>query len=91
MAALSDHDPQETKEWMEAFEAVLEFEGAERANYLLDALQVVEARTGKLVRQIPLGGPAQASLARQGEANRARRFATAKFRCFAQFLRLAVE
>ncbi|MGN2390619.1 pyruvate dehydrogenase (acetyl-transferring), homodimeric type [Pelomicrobium sp. G1] len=49
MAALSDHDPQETKEWMEAFEAVLEFEGAERANYLLDALIDRARRTGTYV------------------------------------------
>jgi cytochrome c peroxidase len=38
------------------------------ANYLLDALQVVDARTGKLVRRIPLGGPARPALAREGEA-----------------------
>ncbi|MEW5708694.1 MAG: pyruvate dehydrogenase (acetyl-transferring), homodimeric type [Pseudomonadota bacterium] len=49
MAALPDHDPQETKEWLEAFEAVLEFEGAERANYLLDALIDRARRTGTYV------------------------------------------
>jgi pyruvate dehydrogenase E1 component len=49
MAALPDHDPQETKEWIEAFEAVLEFEGAERANYLLDALIDRARRTGTYV------------------------------------------
>jgi YVTN family beta-propeller protein len=38
------------------------------ANYLLDALQVVDGRTGRLVRQVPLGGPTQPSLARRGEA-----------------------
>jgi YVTN family beta-propeller protein len=38
------------------------------ANYLLDAVQVVDVKSGKLVRTIPLGGPAQASPARQGEA-----------------------
>jgi cytochrome c peroxidase len=38
------------------------------ANYLLDAVQIVDAKTGKLVRQIPLGGPSRPSLVRKGEA-----------------------
>jgi DNA-binding beta-propeller fold protein YncE len=38
------------------------------ANYLLDALQLVNVQTGKLVRTIPLGSPKEASPARQGEA-----------------------
>jgi cytochrome c peroxidase len=38
------------------------------ANYLLDALQVVEVKTAKIVRTIALGGPETASAARQGEA-----------------------
>src|SRR5205085_1272137 len=38
------------------------------ANHLLDAVQVVDARAGKLVRTIPLGGPAELSPERQGEA-----------------------
>ena len=38
------------------------------ANYLLDAIQVVDARSGKVVRSIALGGPARPALARQGEA-----------------------
>jgi DNA-binding beta-propeller fold protein YncE len=37
------------------------------ANYLLNALQVVDAPTGRLVHQINLGGPTQPSLARVGE------------------------
>src|SRR5207302_5712690 len=37
------------------------------ANYLLDAVQLVDVKAGKLVRQIPLGGPSRPSLARQGE------------------------
>lgn len=37
-------------------------------NYLLDAVQLVDVASGKLVRSIPLGGPAKPSLARQGEA-----------------------
>jgi YVTN family beta-propeller protein len=38
------------------------------ANYLLDAVQVVDVKAGKLVSTIPLGGPAQPALARKGEA-----------------------
>ncbi len=38
------------------------------ANYLLDAVQVVDAKTGHLVRQVALGGPAKLSLERRGEA-----------------------
>jgi DNA-binding beta-propeller fold protein YncE len=38
------------------------------ANYLLDNLQTVDVKSGKLVRSIPLGGPARPSLARKGEA-----------------------
>jgi YVTN family beta-propeller protein len=38
------------------------------ANYLLDAVQVVDVRSGSIVRTIPLGSPPRPSLARQGEA-----------------------
>jgi YVTN family beta-propeller protein len=38
------------------------------ANYLLDAVQVVDVKTGKVARSVALGGPAKPSLARQGEA-----------------------
>src|SRR5512135_3217353 len=33
-----DHDPQETQEWLESLQSVLEKEGAARAHYLLDQL-----------------------------------------------------
>jgi DNA-binding beta-propeller fold protein YncE len=38
------------------------------ANYLRDALQIVDVRAGRIVRTIALGGPKKVSLARQGEA-----------------------
>src|SRR4030065_883627 len=38
MATLPDNDPQETREWLDALESVLENEGAERAHFLLDQL-----------------------------------------------------
>jgi YVTN family beta-propeller protein len=37
------------------------------ANALLDAVQLVNVKTGQIVRSIKLGGPAQPSLPRQGE------------------------
>ncbi len=38
------------------------------ANYLLNAVQIVDAASGRMIRTIPLGGPSQPSLARRGEA-----------------------
>jgi YVTN family beta-propeller protein len=38
------------------------------ANYLADAIQVVDAESATLVKTIPLGGPKTESLARRGEA-----------------------
>jgi cytochrome c peroxidase len=38
------------------------------ANYLRDALQIVDVRAGRIMRTISLGGPDHPTLARQGEA-----------------------
>ena len=38
------------------------------ANYLLDAVQIVDLTAGKLTHTIPLGGPKEPSLSRRGEA-----------------------
>jgi pyruvate dehydrogenase E1 component len=38
MASLPDYDPQETQEWLDALESVLENEGAERVRFLLGQL-----------------------------------------------------
>jgi cytochrome c peroxidase len=38
------------------------------ANYLLDAVQIVDAEAGKVIRSIPLGSPAKLSQARLGES-----------------------
>lgn len=38
------------------------------ANYLLDAVQVVDVKAGKVAKTIQLGGPEKPSLARRGEA-----------------------
>ncbi|MGD8710396.1 MAG: pyruvate dehydrogenase (acetyl-transferring), homodimeric type, partial [Ectothiorhodospiraceae bacterium] len=41
-----DMDPQETQEWLEALEAVLEYEGTERAHFILEALVEKARRRG---------------------------------------------
>ncbi len=46
MAAKPDIDPQETQEWLDALEAVLENEGVERAHYLLERLVDKARRSG---------------------------------------------
>lgn len=43
-----DVDPQETKEWIDALESVLEEEGVERAHYLLEKLIDKARRSGLL-------------------------------------------
>ena len=43
---LPDKDPQETQEWLEALEAVLENEGVERAHFLLEQLIDKARRSG---------------------------------------------
>ena len=42
----SDPDTQETQEWLEALEAVIEQEGPERAHYLIERLVELARRTG---------------------------------------------
>jgi pyruvate dehydrogenase E1 component len=46
MAALPDIDPQETREWLDALEAILEQEGVDRAYYILQALMERARRVG---------------------------------------------
>src|SRR6188768_2826413 len=46
MNKISDNDPLETQEWREALASVLEFEGPDRAHYLLDELFTEARRKG---------------------------------------------
>ena len=46
MAALPDNDPQETNEWLEALDGVLENEGVDRAHFLLEKLIEKARRSG---------------------------------------------
>ncbi len=42
-----DHDPQETTEWLDAMEAVLQYGGPERAQYLLESLIARVAKSSR--------------------------------------------
>ncbi|HZQ60639.1 MAG TPA: pyruvate dehydrogenase (acetyl-transferring), homodimeric type, partial [Casimicrobiaceae bacterium] len=46
MSTPRDHDPQETREWIEALEAVLQNEGPDRAHYLIEQLIDKARRSG---------------------------------------------
>jgi pyruvate dehydrogenase E1 component len=46
MSPTPDTDPQETQEWLDALEGVLEYEGAHRAHYLLEKLIDKSRRSG---------------------------------------------
>jgi len=46
MSPLPDTDPQETQEWLDALDGVLEYEGARRAHYLLERLIDKSRRSG---------------------------------------------
>ena len=43
---LQDSHPDETREWLDSLESVLEFQGTERANYLLERLSARMTETG---------------------------------------------
>src|ERR671935_1794458 len=47
--AIRDSDPLETQEWREALDGVLEFEGPERAQFLLDQVLSEARRKGASV------------------------------------------
>ncbi len=46
MSETSDKDPQETQEWLEALESVIEFEGTGRAHYLIEKMIDQARRSG---------------------------------------------
>ena len=45
----NDNDPQETQEWLDALNSVIDAEGIERAHYLIEQLNNSAIRTGKFV------------------------------------------
>ncbi len=52
-APVSDPDPDETREWLEALEAVIEREGPQRAHHLLEALIDKSRRSGAYIPYSP--------------------------------------
>src|SRR5215208_3615278 len=46
MGIVNDHDPVETREWLDALRAVVQFAGVDRARYLLSQLRDEGARVG---------------------------------------------
>lgn len=46
MAERMDSDPQETQEWLDALEAVIEYEGTDRAHYLIEKMMDRARRSG---------------------------------------------
>tara|TARA_B110000091_G_scaffold24019_1_gene22688 strand:- start:1835 stop:2047 length:213 start_codon:yes stop_codon:yes gene_type:complete len=57
MTQQNDGNPEETKEWLEAFHSVVDEEGIDRAQYLLDRLAdqaSIEGVVSSAVRSTPL-------------------------------------
>ena len=54
MAAVPDIDPQETLEWLEALEGVLEVEGPQRAHFILERLIEKARRSGAYLPYLSL-------------------------------------
>jgi pyruvate dehydrogenase E1 component len=53
MSPTPDPDPQETQEWLDALDGVLEYEGAQRAHYLLERLIDKSRRSGAYLPYSP--------------------------------------
>ena len=49
MGILHDHDPVETREWLDSLKSVLQFQGPARAHYLLEKLFDEARRDGAYV------------------------------------------
>ncbi|MBT7307797.1 MAG: hypothetical protein HN842_06240, partial [Gammaproteobacteria bacterium] len=46
MSERNDQDPQETREWLDALESVIEFEGTDRAHFLIEKMMDYARRCG---------------------------------------------
>ncbi|HEX7328751.1 MAG TPA: pyruvate dehydrogenase (acetyl-transferring), homodimeric type [Casimicrobiaceae bacterium] len=62
MGIMNDHDPVETGEWIDSLRAVIEYQGAERARFLLARLRDEARRTGTQPLQ-PLTTPYRNTIA----------------------------
>jgi pyruvate dehydrogenase E1 component len=46
MGIMTDHDPVETQEWIDSLRSVVQYQGVERARFLLTKLRDESVRTG---------------------------------------------
>ena len=46
MGVMNDHDPVETQEWIDSLRSVVQYQGVERARFLLTKLRDESVRTG---------------------------------------------
>lgn len=63
----NDNDPQETQEWLDALNSVIDAEGIERAHYLIEQLNNSAIRTGKFVPITSVTTPYCNTIAPQNE------------------------
>jgi pyruvate dehydrogenase E1 component len=54
MSPTSDTDPQETQEWLDALDSVLEYEGTQRAHYLLEKLMTSHGAPAPICLTAPI-------------------------------------
>ena len=46
MGILNDHDPVETQEWVDSLRAIVQYQGVDRARFILERLRDEARRTG---------------------------------------------
>lgn len=63
----NDNNPQETEEWLEALDSVIDAEGLERAHYLIGRLNNSAIRTGKFVPITSVTTPYSNTISPQNE------------------------
>ena len=67
MTQQQDSNPQETQEWLEALDSVIDVEGIERAHYLIENLNNSAIRTGKFVPITSVTTPYSNTISPQNE------------------------
>ena len=67
MTQQQDANPQETQEWLEALDSVIDVEGIERAHYLIERLNNNAIRTGKFVPITSVTTPYSNTISPQNE------------------------
>ena len=62
-----DNNPEETREWLDALRSVIDAEGIERANYLLERMAAKASRTGLHTAYTSVNTPYKNTIAPQNE------------------------